>query len=125
MFGYQPILLDLGPESAVSWLSAIAARDLDLPRSGLDTAARELHLDGRRIALSKLESDVVRYLIEREGQPVARDTLLRDVWGFRHAPRTRTVDVHVAWLRAKLEPDRGHPRYLRTVRGAGYKFVAE
>ncbi len=119
VFGYRPILLDLGPESAVSWLSGLAARDLDLPGTGLDEAARELHLDGERIALSKLECEVMRYLIDRKGQPVARDTLLRDVWGFEWTGGSNVVDVAISGLRRKLGDRAGA---LQTVRGVGYRF---
>jgi hypothetical protein len=120
VFGYRPILLDLGPESAVSWLSTLAARDLDLPANGLDEGARELRLDGERIALSKLECDVMRYLIDREGQPVARDTLLRDVWGYEWTGGSNVVDVAISGLRRKLGDRAGS---LQTVRGVGYRFT--
>ncbi len=121
VFGYRPILLDLGPESAVSWLSSLAARDLDLPATGLDQGARELRLEGDRIALSKLECDVMRYLIDREGQPVARDTLLRDVWGYEWTGGSNVVDVAISGLRRKLGDRAGS---LQTVRGVGYRFKA-
>ncbi|MCX6621755.1 MAG: helix-turn-helix domain-containing protein [Acidobacteria bacterium] len=54
---------------------------------------------------------------------VTRDELLNDVWGYENYPTTRTVDNHVASLRAKLESDPANPRHLRTVHGVGYKFV--
>jgi hypothetical protein len=120
VFGHRPILLDLGPESAVSWLSTLAARDLDLPATGLDEGARELRLDGERIALSKLECDVMRYLIDRAGQPVARDTLLRDVWGYEWTGGSNVVDVAISGLRRKLGDRAGS---LQTVRGVGYRFT--
>jgi len=91
----------------------------------VDLGGMSVRRAGRELEMTAMEFQLLAYLIENEGRVVSRAAILRDVWGFRHAPRTRTVDVHVAWLRAKLEPDRAHPRYLRTVRGAGYKFAAE
>lgn len=119
VLGYEPTVLDLGPESAISWLSCMAARDLDLPATAVDENARELRLDGERIALSKLECDVMRYLIEREGQAVARDTLLRDVWGYEWTGGSNVVDVAISGIRRKLGDRAGA---LQTVRGVGYRF---
>ena len=85
----------------------------------LDEDARELVLDGRRVALTKLECDVVRYLREREDQPVARETLLRDVWGYEWTGGSNVVDVTVSGLRRKLG-DRATA--LETVRGVGYRL---
>ena len=80
---------------------------------------------GVELELSAMEFQLLCYLIRHENDVVSREAILREVWGFQRAPRTRTVDVHVTWLRAKLEPDRAAPRYIRTVRGAGYKFQRE
>jgi two-component system alkaline phosphatase synthesis response regulator PhoP len=55
---------------------------------------------------------------------VSREELLKEVWGYESMPLTRTVDVHVAWLRQKLEPNPRRPSYIQTVHGLGYKFVA-
>ena len=76
-------------------------------------------LDGRRIALTKLECDVMRYLRDREGQPVARETLLRDVWGYEWTGGSNVVDVAVSGLRRKLGDRAGA---LETVRGVGYRL---
>lgn len=75
------------------------------------------------LELTAMEFQLLAYLIENEGTVLSRDRILREVWGFQRAPRTRTVDVHVTWLRSKIEPDRASPRYIVTVRGSGYKFV--
>ena len=85
----------------------------------LDEDARELVLDGRRVALTKLECDLLRYLREREGQPVAREALLRDVWGYEWTGGANVVDVAVSGLRRKLG-DRAAA--LETVRGVGYRL---
>jgi hypothetical protein len=115
----RPIACDLGPESVAGWLSAMAARDLPVQSTVLDEEARELVLDDRRIALSALECDVLRYLREREGRPVARATLLRDVWGHAWTGGSNVVDVAISGLRRKLG-DRGAA--LETVRGVGYRL---
>jgi two-component system alkaline phosphatase synthesis response regulator PhoP len=65
----------------------------------------------------------MKYLIERRGEIVTREKLLEEVWGYQSHPETRTVDVHMAWLRAKLENNPRYPEYFLTVRGMGYKFA--
>lgn len=116
---FRPIVCDLGPESVAGWLSAMAARDLCVQAAVLDESARELVLDDRRIALSALECDLLRFLREREGRPVARATLLRDVWGHAWTGGSNVVDVAIAGLRRKLG-DRAAA--LETVRGVGYRL---
>ena len=78
---------------------------------------------GRRVTLSAREFQLVRYLIDRRGEIVSRDQLLQEVWGYNALPETRTVDVHMAWLRRKLEDNPRCPEYFLTVRGMGYKFA--
>ena len=63
------------------------------------------------------------YFIEHRGAALTRDELLNEVWGYNAMPSTRTVDVHVAWLRQKLEDNPRHPQDIHTVHGLGYKFV--
>ncbi len=116
---YRPNVCDLGPESVAGWLSALAARDLPVEATVLDADARELLLDGRRVALSKLECDVLSYLRDREEQPVARETLLRDVWGYEWTGGSNVVEVAVSGLRRKLGDRAGA---LETVRGVGYRL---
>ena len=118
---YRPNVCDLGPESVAGWLSGLAAHDLPVAATTLDEDARELVLDGRRIALTKLECDVVRYLREREDQPVARETLLRDVWGYEWTGGSNVVEVTISGLRRKLGDRAGA---LETVRGVGYRLRA-
>ena len=79
---------------------------------------------GQRVELSRREFEMLRHLIHSRGRVVLRDELLRIVWGYSALPYTRTVDVHMWQLRRKLELDPRHPRFLRTIRGAGYLFVA-
>jgi DNA-binding response OmpR family regulator len=75
--------------------------------------------------LSAKEYQLLCYLLERPGTVVSRDELLEQVWEYRVATNTRTVDVHLAQLRSKLEVDPKQPRHLLTVHGSGYKFVKD
>ena len=75
------------------------------------------------IDLSALELKLLQYLIEHRGEVLKRDELLDEVWGYDAMPSTRTVDVHIAWLRQKLEDNPRHPQFIQTVHGFGYKFV--
>ena len=75
------------------------------------------------VELSAMEFKLLQYLIENRGVVHSRDHLLDQVWGYDAMPSTRTVDVHVAWLRQKLESNPKHPRFIQTVHGFGYKFA--
>jgi two-component system alkaline phosphatase synthesis response regulator PhoP len=88
----------------------------------VDVPGTEVTKDGKLVSLSAREFQLLRFLIERPGVAVDREELLRRVWGFDRTKFTRTVDVHVASLRKKLERDPKQPRYLVTVPGTGYKF---
>ena len=79
---------------------------------------------GKPIEMTRKEFDLLRFLASREDTVVTRDELLSKVWGFDSYPVTRTVDNHIATLRAKLEPDPAQPVYIQTVHGVGYKFVS-
>ena len=72
---------------------------------------------------SPREFELLRYLIERKGDTVSRDQLLEDVWGYDSYPSTRTVDTHIAKLRAKIGDSGSEPRFILTIHGVGYKFV--
>ena len=76
---------------------------------------------GRTIEMTRKEFGILKYLSSRAGVVVSRDELLNEVWGYDAFPTTRTVDNHIAGIRAKLE--QGEPRHLITVHGVGYKFV--
>ena len=89
----------------------------------VDFRRTEVRRDGEVVQLSAKEFHLLCYLIESRGTTLSRETLLRQVWGYDVAPSTRTVDVHVAWLRQKLEEDPKRPRWIVTVRGFGYKFT--
>jgi two-component system alkaline phosphatase synthesis response regulator PhoP len=90
----------------------------------VDFRRAEVTKAGQKLELSAREFKLLRYFIEHRGAALTRDELLNEVWGYNAMPSTRTVDVHVAWLRQKLEDNPRHPEYIHTVHGLGYKFVA-
>ena len=75
------------------------------------------------VELSAMEFKLLQFLIENRGHVHSRDHLLDAVWGYDAMPSTRTVDVHIAWLRQKLEENPRHPAFIQTVHGIGYKFA--
>jgi len=89
----------------------------------VDFRKAEVTRQGQPVELSAREYLLLKYLIEHREATITRDQLLNEVWGYHAMPSTRTVDVHVAWLRQKIEPNPKHPQYLLTVHGMGYKFV--
>ncbi len=90
----------------------------------IDMRKSEVTRDGSPAPLSTKEFQLLRYLLENRGRTISREELLKEVWGYSAAPSTRTVDVHVAWLRQKLEADAKQPKYILTVHGQGYKFAS-
>ena len=78
---------------------------------------------GKTVEMTRKEFAILRLLGSRTGEVVTRDELLNEVWGVESFPVTRTVDNHIAGLRAKLEADPARPVYIRTVHGVGYQFV--
>jgi two-component system alkaline phosphatase synthesis response regulator PhoP len=89
----------------------------------IDFRKAEVTRDGQPLDLAAREFQLLRYFIEHRGATLTRDELLNEVWGYNAMPSTRTVDVHVAWLRQKLEPTPKHPQYILTIHGLGYKFT--
>ena len=89
----------------------------------VDFRSTQVLRDGEVVELSAREFKLLRYFIEHRGATISRDELLNAVWGYDAMPFTRTVDVHVAWLRQKLEPNPRHPQFILTVHGLGYRFV--
>jgi two-component system alkaline phosphatase synthesis response regulator PhoP len=89
----------------------------------IDVKRTEVTLAGRVVPLSAKEFHLLTYMAEHHGETLSREVLLREVWGYDTTPSTRTVDVHVAWLRQKLEKDPKDPRLILTVVGLGYKFA--
>jgi two-component system alkaline phosphatase synthesis response regulator PhoP len=89
----------------------------------VDFVKTRLIKKGETINLSDREARLLQYLIAYKGEAVSRDELLQQVWGYSATPLTRTVDVHIAWLRQKIEDDPASPKFILTVHGQGYRFV--
>ncbi|PYR54727.1 MAG: DNA-binding response regulator [Acidobacteria bacterium] len=89
----------------------------------VDFRKAEATKGGAPLDLSAREFQLLRYFIEHRGATLTREELLNEVWGYNAMPSTRTVDVHVAWLRQKIEPNPRHPQFILTIHGMGYKFA--
>jgi two-component system alkaline phosphatase synthesis response regulator PhoP len=89
----------------------------------VDFRRAEATKDGKLLNLSAKEFRLLRYFLSHRGQTLSRQQLLQEVWSYNIAASSRTVDVHVAWLRQKLEDDPKNPRWILTVHGLGYKFA--
>jgi len=91
----------------------------------IDFTALELHVGDQKLPLTLMEANLLRYLIRHEGKTVSRKAMLEEVWGVHEDTDTRAIDNFIVRLRRYIEKEPGQPRHLRTVRGVGYKFVAE
>ena len=94
-------------------------------RSGnlvIDLKRREAILNGKVLELKPMEYDLLVYFMQHTNRALSRDSLLEQVWGWDFSGDSRTVDVHVRWLREKIEPNPSEPSRIVTVRGAGYRF---
>jgi two-component system, OmpR family, alkaline phosphatase synthesis response regulator PhoP len=88
----------------------------------VDFEKGDVKKNGTPLNLAGKELQLLQYLIERRGKVVSREELLENVWEYQSAVSSRTIDVHVAWLRQKLEDNPQNPRHIFTVRGVGYRF---
>jgi len=113
-------------------IEALLRRASTSPRSGVIHNLGKIRVDLRRmgvtragkpVSLAAREFQLLRYLLEHRGEVVSREQLLREVWGFETATSTRTVDVHVSWIRQKLEDNPSDPRWILTVHGLGYRLA--
>ena len=91
----------------------------------IDFGALELRSRGNTIHLTLMESELLRHLVGNDGKIVSRKQILEQVWGLHENTDTRAIDNFIVRLRRYIEDDPGHPRHLLTVRGVGYRFVAE
>jgi two-component system OmpR family response regulator len=104
-------------EATVTVPELIKIADLEI-----DTARHRASLSGVSLKLSPKEFDLLAFLAKNRGLVFSREQLLEKVWGYEYAGDTRTVDVHIRWLRQKIEADPGRPGRIVTVRGTGYKL---
>ncbi|HET7728071.1 MAG TPA: response regulator transcription factor [Candidatus Limnocylindrales bacterium] len=88
----------------------------------VDIAGHRLLRDGESLPIKPKAFELLVFLLRHPGQVFTRDQLLEHVWGYDYAGETRTVDVHIHWLRSQIEEDPGSPAFLHTVRGVGYVF---
>jgi DNA-binding response OmpR family regulator len=97
--------------------------ELKFGEVAIDFRSYEAKCNGKPVEMTRKEFAILRYLASRAGEVVSRDDLLNEVWGYESYPSSRTVDNHMAGLRAKLERDSSEPEHIKTVHGVGYKFV--
>lgn len=91
----------------------------------IDLGALELHVGGRVVRLTLMETELLRYLIKHAGRVVSRKSMLEEVWGLRDDTDTRAIDNFIVRLRRHIEDEPSKPKHLLTVRGVGYRFIAE
>jgi len=108
---------------ATHWSDGEELEKLELGELVVVPAAREVRLRGERVKLTPKEHDLLEYLARNAGEPVPREDILKQVWGEEDYIDPRTLDVHIRWLREKLEEDPSDPRRLLTVRGEGYLLI--
>jgi two-component system response regulator RegX3 len=105
---------------------AVAAENppavVDLGRVQVDIAGHRLLRDGEALPIKPKAFELLLFLLRHPGQVFTRDQLLERVWGYDYAGETRTVDVHVHWLRSQIEDEASSPQFIHTVRGVGYGF---
>jgi DNA-binding response OmpR family regulator len=106
-------------EDAAPRQSPIRVGDIEL-----DPGARRARLDGAELDLSRKEFDLLAELMRNAGRVVKREDLMSKVWDVNWFGSTKTLDVHIGWLRRKLGDDSNHPHYIETVRGVGFRFAA-
>jgi DNA-binding response OmpR family regulator len=97
----------------------------DFSGKTIDFSNLQLRAGSRAVQLTLMEAELLRYLVKHEGQAVSRQKLLEDVWGLREDTDTRAIDNFIVRLRRYIEDDPSNPSHLLTVRGVGYRFVAE
>jgi two-component system alkaline phosphatase synthesis response regulator PhoP len=108
---------DAAAEPPVALQYSFRGRTIDFERM-------EVRVGDKRLPMTLMEAELLRYLVQHEGSPVSRKAILENVWGVREDTDTRAIDNFVVRLRRYIEDEPGRPRYLQTVRGVGYRFVS-
>jgi two-component system, OmpR family, alkaline phosphatase synthesis response regulator PhoP len=109
-----------------AWSQAPKPKDLfEFQGRSIDFDNLELHVGQKKLQLTLMEANLLRYLVQHEGQTVSRKQMLEEVWGVREDTDTRAIDNFIVRLRRYIESDPASPRHLLTVRGIGYRFIAE
>src|SRR5215469_2885554 len=101
----------------------IGVRSFQFEDVEIDFERAEVRRAGESVPMAQKELQLLRYLIDHRGRVVTREELLRQIWEYSAEVTSRTIDVHIAWLRQKLERDPQIPRHIQTVRGKGYRFT--
>ncbi len=104
------------------WLKPALADRFEFAGRVIDFSAMELSAEGKHVPLTLMEANLMRYLIEHRGKSISRKSILEDVWGVHENTDTRAIDNFIVRLRRYIEDDPAMPRYLKTVRGVGYRF---
>lgn len=117
-----PVASEEQPAQERSSEVPVPGRELVAGPLRIDLAGRRVFCRGKNIELQPKQFDLLTYLVRNRGTVLTRDQLLHNVWGYDYVGDTRTVDVHIRWLREKLEEDPANPRLIQTVRGVGYCF---
>jgi two-component system alkaline phosphatase synthesis response regulator PhoP len=102
-----------------------AAKTLRFDDVEIDFGIAEARKGGRTLSMSSKEFRLLRYLVDHRERVVSRKEILKYVWEYEAGVSSRTVDVHIGWLRQKLEDNPRQPRYIKTIRGLGYRFDCE
>jgi two-component system alkaline phosphatase synthesis response regulator PhoP len=101
----------------------IAVRSFQFDDIIIDFERNEVLKSGERLSLAAKEMQLLRYLIDHRDRIVSRDEVLQKIWEYSNEVSSRTIDVHIAWLRQKLEQDPQNPKLIQTIRGRGYRFA--
>jgi DNA-binding response OmpR family regulator len=107
------------------WLRAPIRDRFEFQAKVIDFEAMLLHVGDKELPLTLMEANFLRYLIQHQGKTISRKSILEDVWGVHEDTDTRAIDNFVVRLRRYIEDDPASPKHLLTVRGVGYRFIAE
>jgi len=119
---YTPPIVDESRRQELASEVPRSGRELSVGPLRIDLAGRRINCRGKELELQPKQFDLLVYLVRNRGTVMTRDLLLHNVWGYDYVGDTRTVDVHIRWLREKLEEDPANPKLIQTVRGVGYCF---